>query len=298
MQVWKYLIADTTAANLLLTGDINLATINGPDVDRLLAQTSVKHTSIPIYFTQNLIFKQVPGALTNDKVLRQALSLAVDQKGWNQAALAGRGTLVTSFFLPNAECFDQKTKTLYPSFNLDKAKQVLTAAGYKGVGTNLTTPDGKPVKFRLLTSTTMASGGEYLQAQFVKLGAEVDLTNAGAQYGPTILAGNYDVAMTTTNNGSRETAVHMGFYIGPTGAAGGQNLFGPPNDPTYNRAARLAIGTVGKESCKWWAKVQERVLEEVEFTPLVAPTIDAFSRDGVTFIPGPRLIDPITISKS
>ena len=63
-QIWKIVTDDTTAANLLLTGGLDLGTFfGGPDVDRLVASTSLTHTAIPIFFTQNLVFAQDAGKL-------------------------------------------------------------------------------------------------------------------------------------------------------------------------------------------------------------------------------------------
>jgi peptide/nickel transport system substrate-binding protein len=299
-QVWKIVTDDTTAANLLLTGGLDLGTFfGGPDVDRLVASTSLTHTAIPIFFTQNLVFAQDAGKIGADPAFREALMLTIDSKSWNQAALSGRGKAVTSYILDNDPCFDPKTKALYPKQDIAKAKQVLTQAGYKNVGAaNMTTPSGDPVRYSILTFTGMGSGGEYLLAQFKQLGGDVTLRNLiGAAYGTAHLRHDFDVAVTTTNNGTTETPVHMGFYYGSPFAKGGLNQYGPLNDPAYDRELRLAAGTVGKVSCSWFAKSQERVLQKHYFMPLVAPVIDAFTTKGVSFVRGPRILDPVLITK-
>src|SRR5690242_6083261 len=108
----------------------------------------------------------------------------VDPQAWNQASLAGLGVVSPSWILHGEQCFDSKAKQLNPANKgLDAAKQTLTAAGYKGVGTNLVSPDGKPVSLRLVTSVIMGSGGEYLQSQFNKLGIDATLQNLSTTYG-------------------------------------------------------------------------------------------------------------------
>jgi peptide/nickel transport system substrate-binding protein len=300
-QVWKIVNDDTTAANLLTTGGLDIGTfLGGPDVDRLIGNPGLKHTSVPIYFTQNLAFNQDPGKPGADPVFREAAMMMVNPDDWNKAALGGRGTRVTSFIPTNAECYDPKTKSLYPKYDEAGAKALLTKAGYKNVGSsgNLQGPDGTPIKFNLLTFQGMGSGGEYLQSQLAKLGAQVELRNLiAAQYGPAAISHNWDLAVSTTNNGAVVTAPFLGFFFGTTYAKGGQNVYGAANDPVYDRYFRLATSTVGKESCAWYAKAQELLLQKHYWLPIIQPVIDVFTRPGVTFIRGPRITDPILMFK-
>jgi peptide/nickel transport system substrate-binding protein len=299
-QVWKVITDDTTAANLLLTGGLDIASFfGGPDAERLQSNSSLTHTASPIFFTQNIVFNSDPGTLTSDEAFRKAVSMAVDPKAWNQAANAGHGKAVTSFVLPNDPCFDPKTKQLYPKYDINAAKQVLTQAGYKNVGQpTMTTANGTPVKYGLLTFTGFSSGGEYLLAQLRQLGGDITLRNlVGTLYGQANLRHDFDVTVTTTNNGATDTIIHMGFYYGPVFAKGGQNLYGPYSDPAWDRYMRLAAGTVGKVSCGWLAKAQELALQKSYFMPLVAPVFDVFTQKNVSWIRGPRFLDPILITK-
>jgi peptide/nickel transport system substrate-binding protein len=296
-QIWKTVSNDTTAANLLLSGDLTISQISGPDQDRLLGDKSFTLTKVPIYTSQNLLFNLDAGKPTAAKALRLAMMAVIDPQSWNQASLLGRGVLTTSWILPGEQCYDGRTKQLYPgNKGLDAAKKILTDAGYKGVGSNLQTPDGQPVSLKLVTFVGMGAGGEYLQAQFQKLGIDVNLQNLSTTYGTTMLSHQFDVAAGTTSNTSRAPIVHMGFYCGPRIQQGGQNLYGPlrSEDPVWARSFRLAGATTGAESCKWYAAAQERTLQQAYFMPMAAPTAYVFAK-GYTFLPGPRVIDPITI---
>jgi peptide/nickel transport system substrate-binding protein len=64
-------------------------------------------------------------------------------------------------------------------FDLNKAKQLLTDAGYKLSGTTLMAPDGKPVKIDVLWPTTSAPRGKiaaYAQQQWKQLGIDAVVT--------------------------------------------------------------------------------------------------------------------------
>jgi ABC-type transport system substrate-binding protein len=143
----------------------------------------------------------------------------------------------------------------------------------------------------------MGSGGEYLQSQFVKLGIDINLQVLTTTYGAAMLSRNFDVAATTTGNTSRFPVVLAAFYYGPTLAQGGQNLFGPASDQTLFRAFRLAAGTTGAASCKWYSVAQERSLDQAYWVPMAAPVNYIFAK-GYTFLPGPRQIDAATIRPS
>jgi peptide/nickel transport system substrate-binding protein len=64
-------------------------------------------------------------------------------------------------------------------YDLNKAKQLLTEAGYKLSGTTLMAPDGKPVKIDVLWPSTSQPRGKiaaYAQQQWKQLGVEVVVT--------------------------------------------------------------------------------------------------------------------------
>src|SRR5262249_10908345 len=59
--VYKIVTDNTTAANLLLTGGLDLGTVTGPDVTRLLGNSSLGHISAANWFVAALAFNMRPG---------------------------------------------------------------------------------------------------------------------------------------------------------------------------------------------------------------------------------------------
>ena len=87
--------------------------------------------------------------LLTDKAVRQALALLVDRKSV-QDFIYGRTGIATANFLNNPERFRSKTMTF--EFNIEKANQILEAAGWKKGSDGIRAKDGKKLKMLYQTS--------------------------------------------------------------------------------------------------------------------------------------------------
>ena len=85
----------------------------------------------------------------SDKAVRQALNLLVD-RGSVEKFIYGRTGVATANFLNNPERFRSKTTKF--EFNIDKANQILDAAGWKQGSDGIREKDGKKLKFVFQTS--------------------------------------------------------------------------------------------------------------------------------------------------
>ena len=96
--------------------------------------------------------------LFKDKVLRTAIFTAIDRQAIIDRTVGlfvpGITTLNNRMYVPGQAGYkDNLTASGQGSGDINKAKSLLTDAGYKGVGSNLTTPSGTPVKFRCTFTT-------------------------------------------------------------------------------------------------------------------------------------------------
>src|SRR5581483_8786334 len=87
--------------------------------------------------------------LLSDPAVRQALALLVDRKAVEDH-IYGRTGLATGNFLNNPERY--RSKTMKWEFNIDKASQLLEAAGWKKGTDGVRAKDGKRLKFVFQTS--------------------------------------------------------------------------------------------------------------------------------------------------
>jgi peptide/nickel transport system substrate-binding protein len=87
----------------------------------------------------------------SDKAVRDAMSLLVDRKGIAEV-IYGRGAIATANFLNNPPRF-RSGNTSY-EFSIDKASQVLEAAGWKKGADGIRAKDGVKLKFVFQTSVS------------------------------------------------------------------------------------------------------------------------------------------------
>jgi peptide/nickel transport system substrate-binding protein len=286
--VVKVITDETTAANLLLTGGLNFGPINGTDTGRLDADSSLQHDAVQQFYPAAMMFNQFPNhPVTNDEKLRAALMTAVDPQKWIQAAYSGSGIPVSGLLVPGEECYDasyQKIVKQYgPTPNIDKAKQMLAAAGYTLSGGRLS-KNGQPVRLRLVTSSsTMGSGGEYLQTVFNDLGIDVDLANSVTTYAPSIVAGNFDVGVALQTAPFPDPTRYVFVTAGPPTNAGGRNRANTGvGDQDLQRAVLRAVQRPGKTACPYWDEMQKIYYQKHYVMFLGATKLHYYWR-GITF---------------
>jgi len=287
-QTWKIISDATAAANAFQTGALDVGRLYGPDLKRFKG-TDFSVEQVPLNFPLVMSFQQAPGHSTSDPALRKALSMVVDPGSFAQAYTTDGSDieLVTSFVNPGNTCYDPTTADLYPSGGLEAAKQVLTDAGYTGVGTNLTAPDGTPVTVRIVTTSTVSGqSGAYLLDVFQPLGADVQLSNldlASAQ--KLAYSGQQDVAVSIGASTVEDPSGSIiGYYVGTPVSDGGLNTFGPPPslDPAWNDLMARAFAS---SDCEPWIEAQRHALEQnillpiagANWTRVAVPSVDVAS---------------------
>ena len=87
--------------------------------------------------------------LFSDPAVRQAINLLIDRSSIEKF-IYGRTALATANFLNNPQRFRSKNTKF--EFNIEKANQILEAAGWKKGGDGIRAKDGKALKFVYQTS--------------------------------------------------------------------------------------------------------------------------------------------------
>ncbi|MFD7868497.1 ABC transporter substrate-binding protein, partial [Streptomyces sp. NPDC059783] len=140
----------STAANLLLTGGIEIAHVSGPDRSRLdghgLSATEV--TSV-VGLT---FFNQRPGRALADQGLRRALVAGLDRQGLANVAVGGRGSPAGDFGAVGAVCHAALADAHLPSYD---AARALRRAGWSPAGARPPPPAGPPRRGRVLNSAAL-----------------------------------------------------------------------------------------------------------------------------------------------
>ena len=264
--------SETTAANLLLTGGLDLSSISGPDVQRLAANNALTESNKALYGTMSLVFNQASGHPTDDDSVRAAIMTAVSAAGWNQAANAGLGVTSTSIVTPNTPCFDTTTANLVPKTDVSAARKILTDAGWT-YSNNVLTKNGQQLGLSILSSTTENQGGPYLQTQLTSVGFAVTLNNTDrVSYVTKVLAGNFDVSYDVAQIAVPYIGLQVKYFTGTAIP----NLTFKANQQLI-KEANAAAAVASPTECQLWNIYQEDLLKQHWIMPLAAPDLITFA---------------------
>jgi peptide/nickel transport system substrate-binding protein len=296
--VYKVVSNDTTAANLLVTGGLDVGLVTGPDVQRLQGDRSLTNRSSHSYYTYPMYMNHDAGRPASDPALRQALMTAIDPKAFNQAAYSGLGTVSSSFLTPDAQCYDPNTTKLAPSPSVGKARSILSSAGYTTDSSGRLMKGGQPITLKVLGFPQLQSGPEYVLNQLQQLGIAASLVDADFQtYVVQSRAQNWDVTWGYIPSAFPVAAFNIVFISGPS-------FLKPPGqnrstiyDPVVDQAVAQSLSTTGAAQCKALATAQEEMLKGSHMLPLSAPDDEWFGKK-VDFIPGSPLVYAWTLRRS
>jgi glutathione transport system substrate-binding protein len=164
-----------------------------------------------------------------DKTLRQAIFTAVNRQDVIDKTVGqfvpGLKPLNNHNFVPGQDGYkDVVSATGQGTGDVAKAKQMLTSAGYKDVGTALKSPAGEPITLRISYTTGNAlrqATCELFQSEMQQLGIKVNITPIQS-LGKTLTSGDYDVIIFA--------------WVGtPAPFAGAQQLWLSTSDSNYGK---------------------------------------------------------------
>lgn len=195
-----------SAAQALKTGEIDAAlSLNAAQLTQLKSEDGIDVISGQIPgFMQVSINVSKKAKSTGDPILkdvkvRQALEYCIDKQKGLDMAFSGAGTLGTTLINPSDPYHWEPDASVLRSFNIDKAKQILDAAGYKdrnGDGVRETT-SGKPLDFDLISiadNTEDVKYGQIIKAGCKEAGITINcVTMDSGALTDKLLAHDYDL---------------------------------------------------------------------------------------------------------
>jgi peptide/nickel transport system substrate-binding protein len=271
---------DSTSANELLTGQLDVAPISGPDVARLIADKTLTHATFGGQYLSPLVFNPKNTALADLKV-RQAISQAIDTKAFMQADTGGYGVTSPSFFAPDATCYDPKVASMVPATDVTAAQALMQSAGYTFTDGKMM-KDGKQLTLTLLTTTAYfsAPSTDYLVSTLGKLGIAIKVNSLDASgYSGQLVKGNFDLLLGLLSGGGPAPGDYVLYMTGPNFTAGGANT--AYDDPDVDALVKAAFAATGDQQCPAWNAVQEKVIANRDVLPM-DQQIKQFFTHGVT----------------
>jgi peptide/nickel transport system substrate-binding protein len=208
-----------------------------------------------------------------DLALRKAILTALDVKDL-RARLFGdvRPTLRTNPLFPaqSPHHEDVLSSTGYGSGSLDKARELLTRAGYAGTkpGEHLSKSGSRVPALRFAYITGHPTRGTFVevaQSRLSQIGVTIKPVGvAGSNYLSTLSSGSYDLAILAWDGGPLFTQFPSLFYR----TGGGANFVGL-KDPALDRAADAMLAETDIEAAAAHAnQVAQRVMADAFTLPM------------------------------
>jgi peptide/nickel transport system substrate-binding protein len=281
---------ETTSANLLLEGEVNLAGITGADISRLM---DAGLTSYAEYSQAFIFMNQLEGHAGQDKLVREALFSAMNLTEMGAVLTAGAGQPPTNLndYTGNNVCPGDTVSGNLPAFDVEKAKSLLDQAGWLAGDDGTRQKDGPPrslvIAFRP-TAPTAEATVELAQSQLKEIGVEVE-TRATTDPNATFVSGDWDIA--ALGIGVYNPAQMAPLLGGESIVNGGPSITSNTNQDFLKYAAEAAA-LPSSEGCEAWLKADEALIKNLDFLPLVKVPTLTFA-NGVTLEGGWH--DPYTV---
>ncbi|MER7446236.1 ABC transporter substrate-binding protein [Microbacterium sp. NPDC097977] len=277
-QVVVRVVSDgTTAANLLLSGEVNAAQLTGPDADRAIGADlfTIENTAI----AGEQWYNHTEGHPTSDPAVRRALTQAVDLDELANVLTAGKGGPATALAVvaPTVCTYDAISGAI-PAFDVDAANATLDDAGWVRGADGVREKDGTRLSLTFLYENSLgaaaAAAAELALASWQEIGVEVEgkQQDETALLDATFSTGAWDIAWLTLSVNSPDQAV--GFLSGAV-PPDGSNFSAIVNDD-YTAAVAEATLTDGSDGCDAWQKAETALFENADIVPFANATVFMF----------------------
>lgn len=267
----------TTATNLLLSGELSAAAINGPDRQRLEGR-KLFHADFLAPLGE-VFYNQAAGRPGQDEAVRRALTQSLDLTQLGKVLTSGTGKpsqgMVTAAPKP---CSGDTVAGNLPTHDPAAAAAALDTAGWKAGPDGVRVKDGKRLALTVIYGTqlgpTMAPTAELAQQTWKSLGAEVTLKGVDSPGLSQVLFGTGEWEVSLGPVGFALPSQLVPFVSGPA-APDGTN-FAHIANPGYDDAAKRAATMSGDASCPDWTAAETALIKRVDAVPYVDSVVPTF----------------------
>jgi len=274
--VFKVVSSESTAANMLLAGEIDVAEIDGADGQRLAAARVSSQTVQELY--GELFFNEASGHATADAAVRRALVGALDLP---QIGVVATGTPATNLGeVSPTPCTGDTVQGSLPAHDTTGAAAELTADGWTRSGSTWT-KNGRPLTVALSYPTgsdsEVDSAIQLAVQQWTAFGVKVS-TTVSANIVATLSSGAWDVSWTPLGVALPNQLAP--FFSGPRPPQG--NNFGGVDNSRYNGLVAQASALPGAAGCTLWNAADASLVARLDVLPIVDSPKRLYGK-GVTF---------------
>lgn len=274
----------STRANLLLSGEVNAAAVEGPDQDRIEgAGHEYVGTINPI---GQMLFNERADRPTADPLVREALILGFDHDDAAEVVSGGRPEELTSWITDAPfTCYRENPIWERPESDADRAAELLDEAGWTEGSDGTRSKDGEELTINFVydaTSTSHASAAELVAEDWEKLGITTELIALDGAGWSEYLYETFDYDTGWIQIGVGSPVTQDLFYGGAFPEDGGLNFMGVSDEEYDGFAAQARAAADADEACGYWEQAEMVVVENFH-TFLLTGTIRPTYMSGATF---------------
>jgi peptide/nickel transport system substrate-binding protein len=282
---------ETTGANLLTTGEVDVAPVAGINVRRVDANPNnytFKTSSLQMG-SWGAIMNQSKGRVGADAAVRHAVFLALDSKSMVKAAFADQGVAFDTMTTPNMQCYNAALGSAAVPFDVAQAKTVLQQAGYTAGSDGTMTKDGKPLKLDIVMWNTTNQLGDYIQQALQEVGIAATVKNTDIN--------TWINALFTTKNYDLSVYAYYSAFPNPV-IIPAQDSSLSIDDPKYFALANAAEEAAGDAQCPAWDTALNQAQKHFDVKPMGVARNTWFGRSWKFSAPYNVLVDPFTLQRT
>jgi peptide/nickel transport system substrate-binding protein len=255
-----------TAANLLLTGEVNAANVNASDIGRL---QRAGMTEVDVNTVLGITaFNERPNRLTHDPIIRRALVQATDRNKTAKVAVGGGDyTLAGDLKAKGTACYSDIAGHSLPPFDVNAAEQELTQDGWKPGSDGIRAKNGQRLALTAITEpdqyATLPAISEFMAQQWKTIGVDVTVrqVSGNALVNALYQTGNWDIFVNATPNEPLPSQL-IPFQSGPLPPKGVN--FAGINNQDYNALTKRALQVAGDASCPLWQQAAAALFQHAD----------------------------------
>lgn len=287
--VLKVVTNESTAANLLLSGDLNAATFTGADRKRVEKAPGITSTLDPAG-NGEFWFNQSAGRPGSNLEVRQALTMALNLDELANISTQGTGIDTKGMTtLSPRPCRVDSVKGTQPEYDTKAAGDKLDDAGWILGSNGVRSKNGKDLAMQILYNTDYGAGtkaeAEYVADAWKKLGVKpkIQATASGAFSDALFKSGDWD--WSTVPLGVSLPSQLIGYVSGDP-VPEGSNFAHIDNDDYVSLAQEAGGLAIDKGACDKWAEAESALFKNFDVVPVVEYTMLVAAKNAEVFMPG------------
>lgn len=282
---------ETTGANLITTGQVDIAPVFGINEPRVEANHSA------YTFTTNslqmgswgVVFNQTSGGPGGDPAIRHAAYLALDTKSMIQAAFSNAGVVFNTMLTPNMRCYNPAVGSGVPGFDTAQAKSILQGDGYTPGSDGIMAKNGKKLTLKIVMWNTTNQLGDYMQTALKQVGIDstVNITDINTWIAALFTTRDYDLTVYSYYSSIPDPVIIPA-----------QDASLSINDPTYFSLSNDAEMAPDASACAAWDKALGQAVANYDVKPIGVSKNIWFGRHWQFAAPVDVIVDPFTLEKT